>query len=131
MKVRPPAGEPILVVDDNAANRKLALMLLSREGYDVRTAAGADEVAAVLLGFAPRLILMDLQMPGIDGFELTRRLRADPTMAEVLILAVSASTTAADAERARLAGCNGHVPKPIDTRTLPPLIARLLGRDAP
>jgi two-component system, cell cycle response regulator DivK len=123
-----PAGEPILVVDDNAASRKLVLMLFSREGYDVRTAADAEEALAVLSHFAPRLILMDLQMPGIDGFELTRRLRADPGMAGVLILALSAYATKGDEERARLAGCDGYVSKPIDTRTLPARIAGLLAR---
>jgi two-component system, cell cycle response regulator DivK len=116
----------VLVVDDDAANRKLALLLLSREGYDVRTAAGAEETLAMLGDFAPRLVLMDLQMPGVDGFELTRRLRALPGMAGVLILALSAYATAGNEERARLAGCDGYVSKPIDTRTLPGLIARLL-----
>ncbi len=120
------AGEPILVVDDNAANRKLALMMLAREGYEVRTAQSADEAVAVLRDFAPRLVLMDLQMPGIDGFELTQKLRADPAMAKVLIVALSAYSTPADEERALAAGCDGYVSKPIDTRTLPALIARLL-----
>jgi CheY-like chemotaxis protein len=120
----------VLVVDDDPANRKLALLLLSREGYDARAAAGADEAMTLLSEFLPRLILMDLQMPGVDGFELTRRLRSDPAQAGVVILALSAHARKVDEERARLAGCDGYVTKPIDTRTLPALIARFL-RGAP
>ncbi len=71
------AGEPILIVDDNIANLKLARVLLSLDGYDIRTAASAEEALTVLDRFRPRLILMDLQLPGIDGLELTRMLKAD------------------------------------------------------
>jgi two-component system, cell cycle response regulator DivK len=124
------AGESILVVDDSAVNRKLALMLLSREGYEVRTAQSADEAVAALRDFAPRLVLMDLQMPGIDGFQLTRRLRSDPAMQKVLIVALSAYSTPADEDKARAAGCDDYVSKPIDTRTLPAVIARLLRKAA-
>src|SRR5205823_94297 len=69
------AGEPILIVDDNPANMKLISFLLANRGYEVRTAAGAAEALALLAQWRPRLILLDLQMPGVDGFELTRRLK--------------------------------------------------------
>jgi CheY-like chemotaxis protein len=121
------AGEPILIVDDNAANLRLARMLLAGEGYEVRTAGDAEEALRVLQSFRPRLILMDLQMPGMDGLELTRRLKADPAMRGVLILALTAYAMKGDEEKARAAGCDGYVPKPIDTRALPVLIARHLG----
>ena len=120
------AGEPILIVDDNPANLKLARVLLAGEGYEVRTAADADEALAVLNAFHPRLILMDLQMPGMDGFELTRRLKADPETRGMVILALTAYAMKGDEERARAAGCDGYVSKPIDTRALPGLIARCL-----
>jgi CheY-like chemotaxis protein len=119
-------GEPILIVDDNPANLKLARVLLAGEGYEVRTAADADEALAVLNAFHPRLILMDLQMPGMDGFELTRRLKADPETRGMVILALTAYAMKGDEERARAAGCDGYVSKPIDTRALPGLIARCL-----
>jgi CheY-like chemotaxis protein len=120
------AGEPILIVDDNAANLKLARMLLTAEGYLVRTAGDAQEALAVLEGFKPRLILMDLQMPGMDGFELTRRLKSDPATRGIAIVALTAYAMKGDEQRAQEAGCDGYVPKPIDTRALPQYIARVL-----
>ncbi len=117
------AGEPVLVVDDNAANLKLARMLLVGEGFEVRTAGDAEEALALLRDFRPRLILMDLQMPGMDGFALARRLKADPATREIVILALTAYAMKGDEARAREAGCDGYVSKPIDTRTLPALIA--------
>jgi two-component system cell cycle response regulator DivK len=120
------AGEPILVVDDNPANLKLIRMLLTAEAYEVRTAGGAEEALAVLEDFRPRLILMDLQMPGMDGFELTRRLKGDPSTQAIVVVALTAYAMKGDEERARAAGCDDYVAKPIDTRTLPALIARHL-----
>jgi CheY-like chemotaxis protein len=120
------AGEPILIVDDNAVNLRLARLLLSGEGYDVRTAGNAEEALAILGEFKARLILMDLQMPGMDGLELTRRLKADAATRDITILALTAYAMKGDEERARAAGCDGYIPKPIDTRALPELIARLL-----
>ena len=120
------AGEGILVVDDNPANLKLLRLLLSAESYDVRTAEGAEEALAMLEGFRPRLILMDLQLPGMDGFELTRRLKADAATRDIVIVALTAYAMKGDEEKARDAGCDGYVSKPIDTRTLPALVARHL-----
>ena len=75
------AGEPILVVDDNAQNLKLARVLLQSEGYEVKTAIDAADALKVLEAFVPRLVLMDLQLPDLDGLELTRRLKAQPRWA--------------------------------------------------
>jgi CheY-like chemotaxis protein len=129
------AGEPILIVDDNPANLKLARVLLAGGGFEVRTAADAQEALRVLAGFRPRLILMDLQLPGMDGFELTRRLKASPTHGEVIILALTAYAMKGDEEKARAAGCDGYISKPIDTRSLPSVVADYLasrrGRGAP
>jgi CheY-like chemotaxis protein len=109
----------ILVVDDNAMNLKLVEYILAAQGYDVQTALDADAALASVAARRPRLILMDLQLPGIDGFELTRRLKADPETADIVIVAVSAYAMKGDAERALSAGCDGYIPKPLDTRALP------------
>jgi len=119
-------AEPILVVDDNAVNATLLCYLLAEEGYDVRSAADAHEVLAILETFAPKLIMMDLQLPGMDGLELTRRLKADARQRDILIIALTAYAMKGDEQRALEAGCDAYVPKPIDTRTLPAFVAKLL-----
>lgn len=120
------AGEPILIVDDNPVNLKLARVLLTSVGYQVRTAEDATEALAVLEKFDPRLILMDIQMPGVDGLELSRRLKADPATKEILIVALTAYAMKGDREKALAAGCDGYLAKPINTRTLPSIIASYL-----
>jgi two-component system, cell cycle response regulator DivK len=117
------AGEPILIVDDNPQNLKLARVLLASEGYLVRTATHAEEAVRVLEGFTPRVILMDVQLPGMDGLELTRRLKADPLRRGILIIALTAYAMKGDREKAMAAGCDDYVSKPIDTNALPRLIA--------
>jgi two-component system, cell cycle response regulator DivK len=116
------AGEPILIVDDNPTNLKLARVLLAGEGYQVRTAGDAEEALAVLQAYRPRLILMDIQLPGMDGLELTRRIKADPATAAITVLALTAYAMKGDADKAIAAGCDGYVAKPIDTRALPGVI---------
>jgi two-component system, cell cycle response regulator DivK len=115
--------EAVLIVDDHPTNLKLARVLLTAEGYDVRTAEDATQALAVLAEFHPRLILMDIQLPGVDGLQLTRRLKEDPATREIIIIALTAYAMKGDAERAVAAGCDGYVSKPIDTRTLPALLA--------
>ena len=122
------AGEPILIVDDNPINLKLARVLLTGEGYQVRTATDAEEALEVLQQFKPRLILMDIQLPGMDGLTLTRRLKADPATKDAIILGLTAYAMRGDEEKVLEAGCDGYVPKPIDTRTFPGVITRYLGR---
>jgi CheY-like chemotaxis protein len=120
------AGEPILIVDDNAINLKLLRLTLKVEGYDVQTAVDAEQAMAVLTVFRPRLVLMDLQLPGMDGLDLTRRLKADPATHDAIIVAVTAYAMKGDEQRALDAGCDGYVTKPIDTRTLADTVARFL-----
>jgi CheY-like chemotaxis protein len=120
------SGKPILIVDDNSSNLKLLRVLLSGEGYDVRTALSAAEALATLAAFKPALILMDIQMPGMDGLELTRRLKADAATAAIPVVALTAYAMAGDEAKAKEAGCDAYVAKPIDTRSLPLLIANLI-----
>jgi CheY-like chemotaxis protein len=117
---------PILIVDDNPSNTKLLAFLLSARGYEVRTAANAEEALATLAQWKPRLILMDLQLPGMDGLTLTRQLKANPATSDIPIIAATAYAMKGDEERARAAGCDGYITKPIDTRQLPIDIARYL-----
>jgi len=119
-------GDAILVVDDNPLNMKLIVYVLLKGGYDVRTANSGEEALAVLRDFRPRLILMDLQMPGMDGLTLTRQLKADPAHRATVIVAVTASAMKGDEEKAKEAGCDGYVTKPIDTRTLPRTVESFL-----
>lgn len=123
------AGEPILVVDDNPQNSKLAEALLSSEGYEVRTAADAEIALEMLKSFHPRVILMDIQLPGMDGLALTQRLKADPRTRGIVVIALTAYAMKNDAERILAAGCDDYVAKPIDTDALPRLVARHLGHD--
>jgi CheY-like chemotaxis protein len=118
------AALPVLIVDDHPANMKLLSFLLLNAGYDVRMAADATEALQVLQNFHPRVILMDIQLPGMDGLELTRRLKADPAFSAVSIVAVTASAMKGDEEKARRAGCDGYVTKPVDTRSILQIVAR-------
>lgn len=117
---------PILIVDDNESNLKLMEALLVSEDYEVRTAMDAEQAIEVLETFEPRLILMDIQLPGMDGLELTRLLKRDPKRCHITILALTAYAMKGDEEKALTAGCEGYVTKPIDTRLLPKLIAEHL-----
>ena len=119
-------AELILVVDDNPTNLKLARLLLTGEGYEVSTASDAAEARESIGARLPGLILMDLQMPGIDGFELTRQLKTEPATRDIPIVAVTSYAMKGDEQRARDAGCDEYVAKPIDTRALPGVIARCL-----
>src|ERR1044072_1045203 len=117
----------IIIVDDNPVNMKLIRILLTGEGYDVHTAADAKEAIDVLSTVHPSLILMDIQLPGIDGLELTRRLKAEPTTRDITILGLTAYAMKGDEARILAAGCDGYIAKPIDTRTLPDFIKGYLG----
>jgi CheY-like chemotaxis protein len=121
-------GTRILVVDDNAANLKLMTLLLARGAYDVRTAANAYEALALVQSFKPRLILLDLQLPDIDGLELTRRWKSDPVTRETTIVAVTAYAMTGDEERARAAGADGYITKPLDRNRFREAVAGYLAR---
>jgi CheY-like chemotaxis protein len=120
------AGEPILVVDDNAPNCKLVRVLLEGEGYEVRCAHDAKEALAALESFRPQLILMDIQLPGMDGLALTRMLKADPGYSGISIVGLTSYAMKGDEERILAAGCDGYIAKPIDTRRLTKRVASYL-----
>lgn len=116
----------ILVVDDNATNLKLACYVLETQGYAVLRARDAREALAVLQHARPDLILMDLQMPGMDGLTLTRQLKADPAYRHICIVALTSFAMKGDDRKALEAGCDGYITKPIDTVKLPAQVAEIL-----
>ncbi len=124
------AGEAILIVEDNPTNLKLAKLLLTVEGYEVQTAMDATEALKILATFRPRLILMDLQLPGKNGLDLTHELKSDPKFKDIFIVALTAYAMKGDDEKARAAGCDGYMTKPISVATFPKEIANYLLKQA-
>lgn len=110
----------LLVADDEPNNVELIRMVVEESGLDVRlvTARTGVEALARARGEQPTLILMDLKMPGLDGCEATRRLKADPLTAAIPVVALTAQAMKGDDERARAAGCDGYLTKPLDLRSL-------------
>lgn len=121
-------NKKILVVEDNLQNRKLVCDLLRVKGYDIYEASTAEVALQIIRDQAPDLILMDVQLPGMNGLTLTRKLREDPATRNIII-ALTASAMKDDQEKALQAGCDGYITKPIDTRALPNTIARFLGSE--
>ncbi|MBZ5581523.1 MAG: response regulator [Acidobacteriia bacterium] len=120
----------VLIVDDAPLNRKLAELVLRKEGFEVQTASGAEEALARLDGFHPDLILMDLRMPGMGGVELARCIKQDPGCGDVVVVALTASAAPEDRASALAAGCAGYLIKPLDTQTLGSTLRGYLERTA-
>jgi CheY-like chemotaxis protein len=120
----------ILIIDDNPTNLKLVAYLVRSKGHEVDTALDADAAMAAIAAARPDLILMDLQLPGVDGLELTRRLKSDAATKDIVIIAVTAYAMKGDQDKAVAAGCDDYVTKPIDTRILPETIAKHLAARA-
>lgn len=110
-------NQNILVVEDNPMNVKLIRLLLFTGGYQVRSALTAGEALEALCSFLPDAVLMDIQLPDINGLQLTRLLRQDWRTREIPIVAVSANAMKQNIQEAYAAGCDGYITKPIDTRT--------------
>jgi CheY-like chemotaxis protein len=119
----------ILVIEDNPLNLELVRDILIAEGYEVIEAGDGTSGIEIAQLERPDLILMDLQLPGMDGLETTRRIRADRQMASVPILAVTAHAMKGDEQRALAAGCTGFVAKPIRVREFATAVARALKRE--
>jgi len=116
----------ILVVEDNKLNMQLVSDLLTVHGYEVVQASTGDQALQLARLHRPDLILMDISLKGMTGLEITHELRQNPHTAHIRILAVTAYAGEEDRRRALLAGCDGFVSKPIDTRQLPRIIAEHL-----
>ncbi len=108
----------ILIVDDSPINLMLVCTLLEHEGHTVLRAHDAPSAQAILQQTTPEMILMDIQMPGMDGLALTRLLRGDSTYQDTCIVALTAHAMVGDAEKGLAAGCDAYITKPFETRTL-------------
>jgi len=120
----------ILVVEDNERNLKLLRDVLEYAGYDVRVARTAEDGITLAVKEPPDLVLMDLQLPGIDGMEALRRLRENPRTANIPVVAVTAQAMKQDRERALDAGFNGYIEKPISVRAFPDQVRGFLSGGA-
>lgn len=122
----------ILLVEDNPMNAKLASVILRSAGYSVDTAADATEAEASMARVLPDLILMDLGLPGKDGYTFTREIRRMPRTAHIPVLAVTSFAMKGDERKAREAGCSGYLTKPINRVEMLNEVRRLLaGTTAP
>jgi len=107
-------GKNILLVEDNEVNRRLAVFLLRSKNHRVREAPTAKDAFEIVKAEPTDLIVMDIQLPGIDGLEATKILKADPATANIPVIAVTSYAMAGDRDKAFAAGCDGYVTKPID-----------------
>lgn len=117
----------ILVVDDDARNLRLAVAALEQAGHEVLSAEGGAEGIEAALAHAPDLVLMDLQMPGVDGVSALRRLRAEPRTAALKVVALTGLAMKGDRERLLAEGFDGYIEKPIRYKEFLGVVERLLG----
>jgi two-component system cell cycle response regulator DivK len=119
----------LLVVDDQPDNLELLRMVVEEADLPVELVTASNGLEAVSLARtrAPALVLMDLKMPVLDGWEATRRLKADPATADIPVVAFTAQAMVGDRERALAAGCEAYLTKPIDVRTLTAFLRKRLG----
>jgi two-component system, cell cycle response regulator DivK len=116
----------ILVVEDQEDNRRIVRDMLSATNYELTEAANGEEALAVVARERPDLILMDIQLPGIDGYEVTRRIKADSSLNSIPIIAVTSYALSGEERKARAAGCDDYVAKPYSPRLLLAKIRELL-----
>ena len=116
----------VLCVEDNRDNRILVRRILQVEGYSVLEASNAFEGLQMALVQSPDIILVDINLPHIDGLTLASRLKAYPSLAHVPVIAITANVMHGDRERSLAAGCDGYIQKPIDIDALPDQVARFL-----
>jgi CheY-like chemotaxis protein len=125
------SGERILIVEDNARSRKLLRDVLGYHGYQVYEAESGEEGLALAARVAPRLVMMDIQLPGIDGVEALRRLRDEEQTRAIPVVAVTASVMGQEIKRIEDAGFDGYLQKPVALKELLAAVEELLARTSP
>jgi CheY-like chemotaxis protein len=118
--------ETILIVEDSELNQRLLEAVLKPHGYRLLVAEDGETGLVLARDGKPDLILMDVLLPGIDGYEVTRRLRADPETRHIVVIALTASASDEERAQALAAGCDAYISKPIDTRAFPQQIRQFL-----
>lgn len=121
----------ILIIEDNEANMKLACLLLQNAGHDALSAVDAETGLTLARTERPDLILMDIQLPGMDGLAATKLLKADPGTAAIPVIALTAMAMKEDRDKTRMAGCDAYIAKPLRYKELFAAIDQLLARTAP
>jgi two-component system cell cycle response regulator DivK len=111
-------GKHILIVEDQEDNRRIVRDLLIANDYQLTEAENGQDALDAVMKKRPDLILMDIQLPVMDGYEATRRIKADPSLRSIPIIAVTSYALSGDEEKARAAGCNDFIPKPYSPRQL-------------
>jgi two-component system, cell cycle response regulator DivK len=124
------AGELILIVEDNEKNRKLVRDVLQFKGYQTLESETAEEGLRLAQESRPALVLMDIQLPGMNGIEALGHLRADPRTRDIPVIAVTASAMTQDRQKIMAAGFDGYQPKPINVKEFIEAVARMLARPA-
>jgi CheY-like chemotaxis protein len=120
------AGETILIIEDNPVNMELAAVILEMKGFRILQAESAEVGIATAKSESPHLVLMDINLPGMDGLDATRTLKGDPDTAKIPVVALTALAMKGDKERILAAGCDGYITKPIDTREFAGTVAGYL-----
>lgn len=123
------SDKKVLLVEDNAANMTLATFLLQSAGYEVISATDAETGVRLARAHCPALILMDIQLPGMDGLQATAHLRADESTRAIPVVALTALAMKGDEERIRAAGCDGYIAKPLDYKSFLATVASYFGQD--
>lgn len=121
----------VLLIEDNPANMKLSVLLLEKGGHTVIKAVNAEEGLALARAEKPDLILMDIQLPGMDGLKATALLKQDDATRSIPVIALTALAMKGDEERSRAAGCDGYIAKPLDYRNFMATIASHLTQRPP
>jgi two-component system cell cycle response regulator DivK len=119
----------ILVVEDDTDNRRIVVKVLTVEGYEVLEATDGRSALATARKEHPDLIIMDLAMPGLDGWQAATQLKSDPKVADIPIIALTAFAMRGDEEKAREAGCDGYLSKPCRPQTIREVVRRYLRPD--
>ena len=119
----------ILVIEDNGLNMKLVVALLKIGNYEILEAADAETGIRLARDHHPGLILMDLQLPGMDGLSATRLIKGDERLKDTTVVALTSYAMQGDEEKAKEAGCDGYIPKPIDTRKFLEYIGQFMAKE--